>query len=40
MVAYVFKVVVRACYRAYLVAHIFNYLAPNFVSGDLHDDAP
>ena len=28
-----FKVVVRACYRAYFVAHILNYLAP----GDLHD---
>ena len=27
-----FKAVVRACYRAYLVAHVFKYLAPNFVS--------
>ena len=28
-----FKVVVRACYGAYFVAHDFTYLAPNFVSG-------
>ena len=28
-----FKVVVHACYRAYLVAHVFQYLAQNFVSG-------
>ena len=27
------KVVVRACYGAYFVAHIFKYLAPNFASG-------
>ena len=27
------KVVVRACYGAFLVAHVFKYLAPNFVSG-------
>ena len=26
------KVVVRACYGAYFVAHIFKYLVPNFVS--------
>ena len=37
--AWLFKVVVRACYGAYLVAHVFKYLAPNFVSGDLHDAA-
>ena len=28
-----FKVVVRACYGAYFVKHIFKYLAPNFASG-------
>ena len=28
-----FEVVVPACYRAYFVAHAFEYLAPNFVSG-------
>ena len=28
-----FKVVVRACYEAYFVVHVFKYLAPNFVSG-------
>ena len=27
------KVVVRACYGANFVAHIFKYLAPNFASG-------
>ena len=27
------NVVVRACYGAYIVAHIFKYLAPNFASG-------
>ena len=27
------KVVVRACHAAYFVAHVFKYLAPNFVSG-------
>ena len=27
-----FKVAVRACYGAYFVAHVFKYLAPNFVS--------
>ena len=26
------KVVVHACYRSYFVAHVFKYLAPNFVS--------
>ena len=34
-----FKVVVRACYGAYFLAQVFKYLAPNFVSGDLHDAA-
>ena len=29
------KVVVRACYGAYFVAHISKYLVPNFVSGRL-----
>ena len=29
----IFKVVDRACYGAYFVAHVFKYLAPNFVSG-------
>ena len=29
----VFKVVVRACHGTYFVAHVFKYLAPNFVSG-------
>ena len=28
-----YSFVVRACYRAYIVAHVFKYLAPNFVSG-------
>ena len=28
-----FKVVVRACYGAYFVAHVLKYLPPNFVSG-------
>ena len=23
----------------FLIAHVFKYLAPNFVSGDLHDSA-
>ena len=32
-----FKVVVRACYGAYFVVHVFKYLAPNLFSGDLHD---
>ena len=27
------KVVVRACYQAYFVGHVFKYLGPNFVSG-------
>ena len=27
-----FKAVVRACYRAYFVAHVSKYLAANFVS--------
>ena len=27
------KVVVRACYGACFAAHVFKYLAPNFVSG-------
>ena len=27
------KVVVRACYGAFLVAHVFKYLAPNLVFG-------
>ena len=27
------KVVVRACYEAYFVAHVFKYLPPKFVSG-------
>ena len=27
------KVVVRACYRAYFVAHVFAYLVPDFISG-------
>ena len=27
------EVVVRACYGAYSVAHVFKYLASNFVSG-------
>ena len=27
------KVVVSACYGAYFVAHVFKYMAPNFVSG-------
>ena len=27
------KVAVRACHGAYFVAHVFKYLAPNFVSG-------
>ena len=27
------KVVIRACYGAYFVAHVFKYLALNFVSG-------
>ena len=27
------KVVVRACYGAYFVAHVFKYLMANFVSG-------
>ena len=30
---WIFEVVVRACYEAYFVAHIFKYLAPNFASG-------
>ena len=30
-----FKVVVCACCGAYFVAHVFKYLAPNFVSGML-----
>ena len=30
---YKLKVVVRACHGAYFVAHVFKYLAPNFVSG-------
>ena len=30
-----FKVVVRACYEAYFVVHVFKYLSSNFVSGRL-----
>ena len=33
LLSYQVKVVVRACYGAYVVAHVFKYLAPNFVSG-------
>ena len=29
------KVVVRACYGAYFIAHVFENLGPNFVSGRL-----
>ena len=28
-----FKVVVRACYGAYFVAHVFKYFVSKFVSG-------
>ena len=31
--ALLIKVVVRAFYGAYFVAHVFKYLAPSFVSG-------
>ena len=31
--SYDLKVIVRACYGAYFVAHVFEYLAPNFASG-------
>ena len=31
------KVVRDSCHRAYFVAHVFKYLGPNFVSGNLHD---
>ena len=33
LLSYQVKVVVRACYGTYVVAHVFKYLAPNFVSG-------
>ena len=33
------EVVVSACYGAYSVAHVFKYLAPDFVPGNLHDAA-
>ena len=29
----VLNVVVRVCYGAYFIAHVFKYLAPNSVSG-------
>ena len=34
-----FKVVLRTCCGAYIVAHIFKHMAPNFISESLHDAA-